>query len=929
MAQELTFNISEDRRKLQGPVEAKNFNLKFGTDGVAITHGNPKQWVQGRIGDKELKQVFVNITEGENNTPKDVAGLFLAFVGIIHDKDGRPHRVVDYKHSTTIDVEHGRFRFDFPDQAFTVAGEYQQAFFMLVKEGPGGGCVATMEFDMQVMANFVFTDLVPEDYITPFNDTVDQLLAACKKFKDDTAADEAKFKQELEDAYAKFQKDTNTQFNNFKDATNEDLANFKKANADDIAKFKQQYADAVQAKQNELQNIVNNFTDKVDTLLKDLNQQGIDTTTLLTDLRSQISALQDKIKSDNLFTQKEADAFKQEIEDQLKNIEDQLKNIGIIGLNVISYGAKGDGKTDDTDAVVKAFNDAKTNNSHHVYFPAGQYIVNATILLNGLTASGDDRNSSVIINDRTEPVFSLQSNSSVHDLGFRTNSTASNKMIAIEKSGSDVAYQDIDISRLAFEAPEYEADGKTVGKWGLRPFYFDIDGLGLTGVTIRDCLLKNVYGGLTVDTTNDGWMTGCLYDNITVRGFKHHVLELTSSNNTMNQLSENVFSNLTGQVLHEANDDAAGYIVAGTGNNFDNLRLFNDGNSNWHAIELHYCGGDKFDSHNATFSKGATAFNSFKGGDLEGIIYDPDGLRDLQHFDHVQLQIYGSAVGDDSVIQMVNVNDPIHTNLLSRRGFIKNTAISAQAQLPSDAHIIQSSDNYGEFFEITMGATGGTFDYILNDPEATVSAVKQGDYTVGLRWQNLNPNVDLGKNLRAYLNFGGQDATDHYKYIYKNPNIHSNLKEWSWIIEPDQSFYAKDINYADNNFFKIYLGPNMHIKIYAIFLCPGRVLDFERVNNDGELNVLPLTTAKPLPAGTTLTGISHHMVRFAGTYYAGAGNHPADTPADFSNNDYMIRVTPGTANDNGILELINLNTNTILKSTVAGGNSFTWIKQHA
>ena len=324
MAQELTFNISEDRRKLQGPVEAKNFNLKFGTDDVAITHGNPKQWVQGRIGDNKLKQVFVNVTEGENNTPKDVAGLFLAFVGIIHDKDGRPHRVVDYKHSTTIDVKHGRFRFDFPDQAFTVAGEYQQAFFMLVKEGPGGGCVATMEFDMQVMANFVFTDLVPEDYITPFNDTVDQLLAACKKFKDDTAADEAKFKQELEDAYAKFQKDTNTQFNNFKDATNEDLANFKKANADDIAKFKQQYADAVQAKEDELQSKVDSYTDKIDTMLKDLNQQGIDTTTLLTTLQANIKALEDKIKQDGLFTKAEADAFEQSVMAKLKSLELQV-----------------------------------------------------------------------------------------------------------------------------------------------------------------------------------------------------------------------------------------------------------------------------------------------------------------------------------------------------------------------------------------------------------------------------------------------------------------------------------------------------------------------------------------------------------------------------------------------------------------------------
>lgn len=322
MAQELTFNISEDRRQLQGPVEAKNFNLKFGTDGSAITHGKPDQWVQGRIGDDQLKQVFVNITEGEGNTPKDVAGMFLAFVGIIHDKDGRPHRVVDYKHSTTIDVEHGRFRFDFPDQAFTVAGEYQQAFFMLIKEGPGGGCVATMEFDMQVMANFVFTDLVPEDYITPFNDTVDQLLAACKKFKEDTAADEAKFKQELDDAYAKFQKDTNTQFSNFKDATDDDLAKFKKANADDIAKFKQQYADAVQAKEDELQSKVDSYTDKLDTLLKDLNQQGIDTTTLLTTLQANIKSLEDKIKQDGLFTQTEAETFKQVIEQEI----DKLRN---------------------------------------------------------------------------------------------------------------------------------------------------------------------------------------------------------------------------------------------------------------------------------------------------------------------------------------------------------------------------------------------------------------------------------------------------------------------------------------------------------------------------------------------------------------------------------------------------------------------------
>lgn len=372
MAQELTFNISEDRRKLQGPVEAKNFNLKFGTDGVAITHGNPKQWVQGRIGDEELKQVFVNITEGEDNTPKDVAGMFLAFVGIIHDKDGRPHRVVDYKHSTTIDVEHGRFRFDFPDQAFTVAGEYQQAFFMLIKEGPGGGRVATMEFDMQVMANFVFTDLVPEDYITPFNDTVDQLLTACKKFKEDMAADEAKFKQELDDA--------------------------------------------VKAKEDELQNKVDSYTDKLDTLLKDLNQQGIDTTTLLTTLQANIKALEAKIKAEGLFTQAEADAFKQQLLTVINGLQAKWHDI-----EVTDYKPTRDGKahtlsesyasvdeaqkdyptatsltdTKDWCAITAAIQEGQKQ-GRNIYLAPGNYFVNKTVKLpTGVTFYGAYQNSKI------------------------------------------------------------------------------------------------------------------------------------------------------------------------------------------------------------------------------------------------------------------------------------------------------------------------------------------------------------------------------------------------------------------------------------------------------------------------------------------------------------------------------------------------------
>lgn len=592
MAQELTFNISEDRRKLQGPVEAKNFNLKFGTDGVAITHGNPKQWVQGRIGDKELKQVFVNITEGENNTPKDVAGLFLAFVGIIHDKDGRPHRVVDYKHSTTIDVEHGRFRFDFPDQAFTVAGEYQQAFFMLVKEGPGGGCVATMEFDMQVMANFVFTDLVPEDYITPFNDTVDQLLAACKKFKDDTAADEAKFKQELEDAYAKFQKDTNTQFNNFKDATNEDLANFKKANADDIAKFKQQYADAVQAKEDELQSKVDSYTDKIDTMLKDLNQQGIDTTTMLNDLRSQMAALQDKIKNEHLFTEDEAKQLEQRLNQSLatmfgdpslykepgeKLVDKIINEADDRGINVRHFGATGDGKTDDTEAFQNAIDYAAKHNNASVIVPAGKYVISKELTLKFIELRGEGVISTTLIPKNVSRLITLIYKSSIRN-------------IRINNSENEVAIADICLAPISGDVGtnnivkdiyiEDSGDHEVTGILAAPKTNAANQNIFTFPNVVSNITMSNVYNGIHLLSSGSGWINGNSFENIVIQGFRNTGLWLDAGKNRVS-ISHNSFYNIQVQYQKMTPATARAFkINFGVNNKFTMLHTWQDQGTN-------------------------------------------------------------------------------------------------------------------------------------------------------------------------------------------------------------------------------------------------------------------------------------------------------------------------------------------------------------
>ena len=88
------------------------------------------------------------------------------------------YRIIDAKHSVMIDAQNGIFRFDFPAPAFQIAGSYKQAFFRLMKDGKS---VTTLEFSLEVLADKVISGLVPSDYITPFEDEYDKLIAIVEK----------------------------------------------------------------------------------------------------------------------------------------------------------------------------------------------------------------------------------------------------------------------------------------------------------------------------------------------------------------------------------------------------------------------------------------------------------------------------------------------------------------------------------------------------------------------------------------------------------------------------------------------------------------------------------------------------------------------------------------------------------------------------
>lgn len=230
----MTFNIDKDRRNLVD--DKQNFNIDF--------HDSKYNWLEARQYEEGMRQIEVHVVHGDGS-PVDLTGVNPVFEGWLPEG---VYRIMDAKHSVMIDAQNGIFRFDFPAQAFQVAGSYKQAFFRLMKDGKS---VATLEFSLDVMADKVISGLVPSDYITPFEDLYNQL------------------------------KDYITNANGDFDTA---MTQWKK-----------------------------DVSDLITNLNADVS--GINLT--ITEIKTQLSALEDKIKADGLFTKAEFDEFMRDINKQL------------------------------------------------------------------------------------------------------------------------------------------------------------------------------------------------------------------------------------------------------------------------------------------------------------------------------------------------------------------------------------------------------------------------------------------------------------------------------------------------------------------------------------------------------------------------------------------------------------------------------------
>lgn len=114
---------------------------------------------------------------------------------------------------------------------------------------------------------------------------------------------------------------------------------------------------------------------------------------------------------------KKVTELNKEVDDNTVAIEDLRKNSGKVFISVKSYGAKGDGSTDDTNAILNTINIARSS-GYGVFFPMGVYIISAMLPLHDYCYFKGSGHSSTIRMTRgvSEPIFGTTPNTDTHNV---------------------------------------------------------------------------------------------------------------------------------------------------------------------------------------------------------------------------------------------------------------------------------------------------------------------------------------------------------------------------------------------------------------------------------------------------------------------------------------------------------------------------------
>lgn len=274
----LTYRIGADKRALVDDVQ--NFKLNFSSSN--------NNWVQARQYENGMRQVFVNV-KNEDGTPFDLTGCNYWFMGRL---PGGRYRVIDAKHGVPIDPANGQFRFDMPKEAFALAGSYVQAFFKIVRNGDN---VTTLEFDLEVLADKVITGLIPRDYVTPFEDILDQIEDKQAQADSKTQAWLKQYKVQFDDLYKQF----TTLLDDTSGKADQALADWQSKFNAAYQKLEQRYNDA----DSDIQSQMAKWQQQVTSLITSLNADYASIQASVNGLNEKLDTIDQKADQKDLVTQ--------------------------------------------------------------------------------------------------------------------------------------------------------------------------------------------------------------------------------------------------------------------------------------------------------------------------------------------------------------------------------------------------------------------------------------------------------------------------------------------------------------------------------------------------------------------------------------------------------------------------------------------------
>lgn len=497
--------------------------------------------------------------------------------------------------------------------------------------------------------------------------------------------------------------------------------------------------------------------------------------------------------------------------------------------NVKWFGATGDGTTDDTNAFNLAYQDALNKKTNKIYIPAGKYVVNfKNMLIKSFEIEGAGREQTFLIQQSIDPLFDIKTFSKIHNLAIINNNAQTTNSLVVKNSDSISSYYNVRLENLSFHGSE--TVGNKSGQWVYTPILFDLDHKGLWDVKIDDVEAEWVDKGICVDTRNGGWFNGSLFNNIVVKGFSTFAVGLISSNNTLQQISQNVFSNLTAEVLYKAALNAVGFVVSGQGNDFNSLNLFNDGTYSGKAIQIkNYSSSSSY--ANPGWGSGNTFENTINGGTLEGIVDDPDGLIDFQNFNGVRLMTKNATGGP----VMTNFSSRKHANLLSQGLISESLKDNSTLIMDHGTSINAGIDENGKFIQITNTANV-SFHYIpFPDTENTLSTLINKSFTVGVRYKKISgPGVALGT-----IRFDEIFNPDAPKYAFDNSALNKDTIDATWVF-PANSAFLTPLKGKSRRFDGVYfhIPANSTIRIYNAFLTVGMVSSFNKLSSESLTNTL-------------------------------------------------------------------------------------------